>query len=172
MLKYRQSGGRVAAIAVVFGLVPTVATAAGPTWEASLPVPGALDMEGPRSDGLFVLAGSAALYLLDAAGNIQPLARGPGGYHEDRGQEAYIAVSPGNHVDGADCDFAKGHIAFSVNAPQASPTPVPAAGLKQRLVPTAVVDFVGQWGIPTVVFILLLGVVAGLAVQAFRNRAK
>src|SRR4029077_12202083 len=34
-------------------------------------------------------------------------ARGPGGYHEDKGAEAYLAISPGGHVSSAECDFAR-----------------------------------------------------------------
>src|SRR5256712_865960 len=65
----------------------------------------------------------------------------------------------------------EGHLTVTVNAPPPSPTPAPPV-VKQSPVPAAVVDFVGQWGIAGVVIILLLGVVAALAVQAFRHRAK
>ena len=65
----------------------------------------------------------------------------------------------------------EGHLTFTVNAPPPSPTPAPPV-VKQSPVPAAVVDFVGQCGIAGVAIILLLGVVAALAVQAFRHRAK
>ena len=111
-----------AALVVALALMPAGATAADPTWEAWLPIPGVLDLDGPRADGTFVVAGSAALYTLDATGNVQPFARGPGGYHEDAGQEAYLALSPGSHVEAADCDFGKDetfilrlHVPFGIN---------------------------------------------------------
>jgi hypothetical protein len=107
MLKYRPGRRMVAGIATAMALVPTAATAADATWEAWLPIPGVLDLDGPRSDGTFVVAGSAALYTLDAAGNVQPFARGPGGYREDAGKHAYLAVSTGGHVVASACDFAR-----------------------------------------------------------------
>jgi len=106
MLKYSLGRRMVAGVAVAVAFVPTAATAADATWEAWLPIPGVVDLDGPRSDGAFVVAGSAALYLVDAAGNAQPFARGPGGYHEDAGKQAYIALSPGGHVAASNCDFA------------------------------------------------------------------
>jgi hypothetical protein len=88
-------------------MAPSAVTAADATWEQWLPLPGATDVDGPRTDGKFVAAGSAALYLLDPTeGSLADFARGPGGYHEDPGKEAYIAVTPGAHVNAADCDFA------------------------------------------------------------------
>jgi hypothetical protein len=75
------------------------------SWESWLTVPGIFDVDGPRSDGSMVIAGSAALYLVDPAGTVTPFARGPNGYHEDAGAEAYLAVSPGGHVSSAGCDF-------------------------------------------------------------------
>jgi hypothetical protein len=121
MLKY-PLGLRTAGAFAALALIPTAAVAADPTWEAWLPIPGVLDLDGPRTDGTFVVAGSAALYTVDATGNVQPFARGSGGYHEDPGQEAYLAVSPGSHVEAADCDFGKDetfilrlHVPFGIN---------------------------------------------------------
>jgi hypothetical protein len=106
MLKYHLARNLAALAAAGLALWPAAATAADLTWEQWLPVPGAADVDGPRSDGTFVVAGSAALYLLHPSGGLEPFARGPGGYHEDPHTEAYIAVSSGGHVDTAECDFA------------------------------------------------------------------
>ena len=106
MLKYRLARKLGALAAAGFALWPLTASAAGVTWEQWLPLPGAADVDGPRSDGTFVVAGSAALYLLHPSGSLEPFARGPGGYHEDPHTEAYIAVSKGGHVSAAECDFA------------------------------------------------------------------
>jgi hypothetical protein len=106
MLKYRPGRMLLAAAAASMALGPSPATAADATWEQWLPVVGATDVDGPRTDGKFVVAGSAALSLLDPAGTLEDFARGTGGYHEDPGKEAYIAVSRGGHVDAAACDFA------------------------------------------------------------------
>jgi hypothetical protein len=93
-------------------------------------------VDGPRTDGRFVVAGSAALYLLDPAEGLTPYARGPGGYREDPGTEAYIAVSRGGHVGAAECDFApdetyilRMHAPLGVNR-------VNAAGTSQAPSPT------------------------------------
>src|SRR4029077_6804838 len=73
--------------AVYLALVPATALAAGTAWEPWRPIKGVLDIDGPRSDGSMIVAGSAALYLLGTDGTVTPFARGPGGYHEDPGQE-------------------------------------------------------------------------------------
>lgn len=93
--------------AVLLAMGPATASAAGPAWEVWSGVPGVFDLGGPRSDQTLMVAGSAALYTLDTAGTLTPFARGIGGYREDPGTEAYLAVSPGLHVDAAACDFKK-----------------------------------------------------------------
>jgi hypothetical protein len=93
--------------ATFFALAPSPANAAGANWERWQTIPGVFDLGGPRSDGLLVVAGSANLYLADRAGNVVPFAQGPGGYHEDPGGEAYLAVSPRARVVGAGCNFAR-----------------------------------------------------------------
>lgn len=94
--------------AACIAFAPIAATGAtDPAWEAWQPVPGVFDLGGPRSDGSLVVAGSAALYLVDAAGNLTPFARGANGYHEDAGLEAYLAVSPGGSVAAAGCKFVR-----------------------------------------------------------------
>lgn len=79
----------------------------GPAWESWQSVPGVFDLGGPRADGSLVVAGSAALYTVTPGGDLQPFARGPGGYRDDPGAEAYVAVSPGQHAGAASCDFTR-----------------------------------------------------------------
>jgi hypothetical protein len=93
--------------AAVLGLLPVSGSAAGPAWEQWQPVAGVFDLGGPRSDGSLLVAGSAALYTLTPEAALTPFARGAGGYHDDPGAEAYLAVSPGLHLGSAGCDFAR-----------------------------------------------------------------
>ena len=93
--------------AACLALAPASTRAADTPWEPWQKVAGVFDVDGPRSDGSLVVAGSAALYLVDPAGTVTPFARGPGGYHEDPGVEAYLAVSQGGHVNAAECDFVR-----------------------------------------------------------------
>src|SRR5438128_251729 len=94
--------------AACLALMPIVSTAAAdPSWERWQSVSGVVDLGGPRSDGALVVAGSGALYQLDAAGNLAPFANGPNGYHQDAGLEAYLAVSPGSRVAAAGCGFVR-----------------------------------------------------------------
>ena len=93
------------AAAAYLALVPATIHAAGTAWELWQPIVGVVDSDGPRSDGSLIVAGSAALYLVDPNGTVTPFARGPGGYHEDPGFEAYLAMSHGGHVGAAECDF-------------------------------------------------------------------
>ena len=94
-----------AAAAVLLALWPSAAMADGAAWEQWQSVPGVFDVDGPRSDGSLLVAGSGALYLVDQEGKQTPFARGPGGYRDDAGAEAYVAVSRGGHVGSAGCDF-------------------------------------------------------------------
>ena len=104
MLKYLGRLGAAVAAAWL-ALAPASIVAAGPAWEQWQTVKGIFDVDGPRSDGSLLVAGSAALYLVDAGGNQMPFARGPGGYREDPGTEAYVAVSHGGKVGAAGCSF-------------------------------------------------------------------
>ena len=81
--------------------------AAGPTWQHWRTIPGVFDIAGPRDDGKLVVAGRGLLYLVDAAGNVSPFARGPQGYADDAGAEAYLTLSSGHEVTGAECSFAR-----------------------------------------------------------------
>ena len=102
--------GRVLALvaASYLAIIPaTAATASTASWESWLSFAGIFDVGGPRSDGSLVVAGLGALYLVDPAGAVTPFARGPNGYHEDAGAEAYLAVSPGGRVSAAGCNFVR-----------------------------------------------------------------
>jgi hypothetical protein len=88
-------------------IAPLTALAADVAWEPGKNVAGVFDVDGPRSDGSMIVAGGAALYLMDPAGNIAPFARGPGGYHEDKGAEAYLANSTGGTVRAAGCSWVR-----------------------------------------------------------------
>jgi hypothetical protein len=87
--------------------VPAGAT--GPTWEHWKSVPGIFDVAGPRHDGTLVVAGNTQLFLVDAAGDVAPFARGPQGYTgyaDVPGSEAYLTVSAGQALSAAGCSFA------------------------------------------------------------------
>jgi hypothetical protein len=99
----------IAAANLALAPVPTNASA-DLAWERWQAVPGVFDLGGPRSDGSLVVAGSANLYLADPAGNVTPFARGPNGYHEDPGAEAYLAVARGAPASAAGCSFTRDDI--------------------------------------------------------------
>ncbi|HKW58323.1 MAG TPA: hypothetical protein VJR46_01000 [Candidatus Dormibacteraeota bacterium] len=88
-------------------LLPLNVAAASPAWELWHPIKGVMDLGGPRTDGNLLVAGSAALYLVGADGTEAAFARGPGGYHEDPGTEAYAVTSPGGEVAAAGCSFTR-----------------------------------------------------------------
>lgn len=94
-------------VAAAFAMAAPAVYAANAAWERWHSFAGIFDVDGPRSDGSLIVAGRAALYLVDPAGTITPFARGPGGYREDAGAEAYIAMSPGGDVASAECSFVR-----------------------------------------------------------------
>ena len=96
------------ALLIVAGLAlaPVSVGADVVTWQRWMSIPGVFDVGGPRN-GFLVVAGSAALYLVHPEGEVAPFARGSGGYHDDPGAEAYLAVSPGGHVAASNCDFGR-----------------------------------------------------------------
>ena len=98
---------RTIAALIVAGLAlaPMTVQADGVAWQQWKPIPGVFDVGGPRN-GFLVVAGSAALYLVHPEGEVAAFARGTGGYHDDPGAEAYLAVSAGGHVNASDCAFA------------------------------------------------------------------
>jgi hypothetical protein len=94
-------------VAALVAMAPTPARAASVAWERWHSFAGVFDVDGQRSDGSLIVAGRAALYLVNPAGKVTPFARGPGGYREDAGAEAYIAMSPGAAVTAAQCSFVR-----------------------------------------------------------------
>jgi hypothetical protein len=96
-----------ALVAAHLALAPAPAFAADVAWEHWKTIAGIVDVDGPRTDGSLIVAGSAALYVIDPEGTVTPFARGPGGYHEDAGAEAYLAMSPGGNVSAAGCSFTR-----------------------------------------------------------------
>src|SRR6266852_1548264 len=97
--------------AAYLALAPLPASAAAaPVWEQWQTVSGVFDLGGPRSDGSLVVAGSGTLYLADPAGNMTPFASGAGGYHQDAGAEAYLAVAPGAPTSAAGCRFTRDEV--------------------------------------------------------------
>ena len=98
----------IALAAAWLALAPVQAAAAEATWEQWRPIKGALDIDGPRTDGSMIVMGSAALYLVTPEGEVKPFARGPGGYRDDPyPSEAYLVNSSGGHVAAAGCDWAR-----------------------------------------------------------------
>jgi hypothetical protein len=109
--------GRVPLLSVrllVAGIVGSVAVGLAPSaplgWQPWQHVAGVFDLAGPRSDGRLVVAAGGRLFLMSPDGTIAPFADGPGGYQAPSGPEAYLDVSPGLHVSGAACDFARDDI--------------------------------------------------------------
>ena len=94
-----------ALIVAGLALAPMAVHADGVAWQQWKSIPGVFDVGGPRN-GFLVVAGSAALYLVHPEGEVASFARGTGGYHDDPGAEAYLAVSTGGHVNASDCAFA------------------------------------------------------------------
>jgi hypothetical protein len=99
----RRAAALLLACTAVLFAVPV--GAAGTAWQPVASISGIFDVGGPRADGRLVVAGAAKLYLVDPTGAVTPFAQGPGGYADDKGGEAYFAVSPGLHPGGPGCDF-------------------------------------------------------------------
>jgi hypothetical protein len=125
LLEMRRLWGAVLAAQIAIAAQP--ALAADVAWEPWQKIAGVVDVDGPRTDGSLIVAGSAALYLVDPAGQITPFARGPGGYRDDPGAEAYLARSPGAAVSAAGCSFTADdtfvlrlHIPIGINRVSAS----------------------------------------------------
>ncbi len=105
MLKYRAARIGALLVATWLALAPAGAGAAGASWEQWQSVKGIVDVDGPRSDGTLLVAGSTSLFLVDPNGTQTPFATGPGGYHDLRTGEPYVAVSHGGTVSAAGCSF-------------------------------------------------------------------
>src|ERR1700719_3016504 len=104
----RRAAALLLACTAVLFAVPV--GAAGAAWQPVASISGIFDVGGPGADGRLVVAGAAKLYLVDPAGAVTPFAQGPGGYADDKGGEAYFAVSPGLHPGGPGCDFQAGDV--------------------------------------------------------------
>ncbi len=66
-----------------------------------------MDIAGPRSDGRFLVAAGGLLHLLDAStGELEPFARGVGGYSTDTG-EPYIALAPKRFQGPGGCSYGR-----------------------------------------------------------------
>jgi hypothetical protein len=88
------------------GLAPATSL----SWQPWQHLAGVFDLAGPRSDGRLVAAAGGRLFLMSLDGTIVPFADGPGGYQATSGPESYLDVSPGLHVAGSSCDFARDDI--------------------------------------------------------------
>src|SRR5258708_36824260 len=133
----RRAAALLPALAALLYAVP--AAAAPPTWQPVAKVGGVFAVGGPRKAGWLVVAGSGPLFLVDPAGAVTPFAQGPGGYADDRGAEAYLAVSPGLHPGGPGCDFQAGDVYVlrlhaplgitraDVQGPKSAVAPIPGA---------------------------------------------
>ena len=139
-LKYRLGAALLAACCAL--AFPALAVAA-PAWQPVAHVTGAVDIGGPRSDGKLVVAGSAKLWLMTLSGTLTPFAQGAGGYADDKGGEAYLAVSPGLAVDGAGCSFAPDDVyILRLHAPIGI-TKVDASGKKTNFANVALANLGG-----------------------------
>jgi hypothetical protein len=114
---------RIPNFAAVLGLAVTV-TLAGcaqsappvPARHAALPLhwsrfrhlPGVVDFAGPAGDGSLTVAAGSRLLVLSRSGALTPFARGPGGYIDTTGSEAYITTTGTDPVAGAHCSFRAG----------------------------------------------------------------
>jgi len=88
----------------------TPVAAAGVAWQPRAKVAGIFDIGGPRADGWLVVAGAGRLWLVDPQGAVTPFAQGPAGYADDKGGEAYLAVSPSLLPGESGCDFQPGDV--------------------------------------------------------------
>ncbi len=117
--------------------MPTTAPLA-PNWERWLPLPGVVDVVGPRPDGTLVAAATGRLFL------VHPDGRAPtafGSYATDPGPESYIAMAPGLDVAGAGCRFEAGEIyALELATPPQAIMRVTVDGQASRFVETPPVD--------------------------------
>jgi hypothetical protein len=117
------------ALAAAAALVATLivpASSASLRWTQLAPMPGAVDVAGPRADGRFVVAASQrGLSLMRKNGTTTPFARGAGGYAAPIG-EPYIALSLAKRVPGAGCSFKRDDV-YALE-----PTSTPGVTLIQR----------------------------------------
>lgn len=107
---------RVVLSGVLALAVPEAAAAAQPTppdWERWLPLPGVIDVAGPRADGSLVAAAGRLYYLISLDGTTTPV----GPPSSAPAALTAIALSPGLGVAAAGCVFSPGEIfALEANA--------------------------------------------------------
>jgi hypothetical protein len=103
----------IAALLTLTVLSPLpIAGAADPpalVWEQWQHLEGAVDVAGPRSDGLLVAMAAGRLYLVSADGTIAPFAAGQDGYAGPADAEPYFVVAPSSPAlpaSAAGCAFA------------------------------------------------------------------
>lgn len=103
-----------------------------------MPLPGVVDVVGPRPDGMLVAAAAGRLFLVDPDGRTPtPF----GSYATDPGPESYIAMAPGLDVAGAGCRFEAGEIyALELATPPQAIMRVTIDGQASRFVETPPVD--------------------------------
>ena len=132
----------IAALLLVYGLLAAQATPTStpvpPNWERWLPLPGVVDVVGPRPDGTLVAAAAGRLFLVHTDG------RPPapfGTYSTDPAPESYIAMAPGLDVTGAGCRFEAGEIyALELGTPPQAIVRVTVDGQASRFVETPPVE--------------------------------
>jgi hypothetical protein len=77
-------------------------------WSRLAHLTGVVDFAGPAADGSLTVAAGSSLFILSRSGALTPFARGPGGYVDTTGSEAYIATTGNDPVAGAGCSFQAG----------------------------------------------------------------
>lgn len=85
---------------------------AGPDWQRWVPLPGVVDLVGPRPDGTLVAAAAGRLFTVTPDGNVAPFST----YVTDAATQGSIAISPGLDVAaGPTCRFEAGDV-FALDA--------------------------------------------------------
>jgi hypothetical protein len=111
-------------------------------------VPGILDVAGPRADGRLVAAVGGELRLVSPTGRVTRFAPD---YSVGGGPEAYIALSPGQHVRGAACQFTRDDVfALDLSGAQPGVTRISAKGVVSHLATVAGVSTLGGIAFDTV----------------------
>src|SRR5438094_9851882 len=107
-------GLRVLAVVAVAAATLGAPARGGVVWEQWHHEPGAFDVVGPRADGSLIVAATGKLFTVDHAGRSTRF----GTYATKAGAESYIAMAPGDAVEGAGCRFARDEVfALELQAP-------------------------------------------------------
>jgi hypothetical protein len=115
----RTAVATIAALLLAAAVAPPAAAKPRATWTVEVPLPGALDVTAPRTDGQTVVAAAGTLSLLRAT-TLTDFARDDGGYSTTTG-EPYIALSNGARVERAHCRFARNDV-FALEPIDGAPT--------------------------------------------------